>query len=584
MSAAPAHSRVPRAVATAAGCSSERRQRVRVPWRLIASASYADVALSVYMKVKALSARPEGCTAGAERLASYLGMSKSSVERGLAQLRRPAADGVVELPENVRRSLPGGSGTTARRRVRTMSAAERFVWLPVAACEDLTPRQLRAYAVLMYSQKQRIPLTLGEIAGFLLHYSGRRAGLPVTAEAAGAVIDELEAAGWTTVHRRAGAQGRHHYIAHEIPPAADEHGQEPAGAPRDAVDNPQPEAGPGAGSTGVGDGSGADAGDGSLATKEDLGTVRPDDERALFFPAVGEAQVGEAVENPVSGPESVVDEGGLALRAGNKNIPSSDSTTSPARPKGAPYDGPELTFSPRIHAALEPLAWLMQQIGSVWVLRRIGREVGRQLNEGTDANRLRHRLTARLAGVMVSDIRDPGRWILGAALPRRGCENRDCESGVRWSTQEPCEVCQEAFAAKRAERQRQQRLAQGLCPEHGAPMVGDEGCDECQPAARPVRPVRATSPAPRSQEPREVPQRICRACANGFLEAGAASGDGLCAACRPTAPTQPEERVQEAEELRCAGWGGESCDRLALPTRFVCLRHHAAALAASAAS
>ena len=64
----------------------------------------------------------------------------------------------TELPENTRRSLPGGTGTTARRRVRPMPPTERFVWLPVAACEDLTPRQLRVYAVLLFSQAQRIPL------------------------------------------------------------------------------------------------------------------------------------------------------------------------------------------------------------------------------------------------------------------------------------------------------------------------------------------------------------------------------------------------------------------------------------------
>ncbi|MEV4506655.1 hypothetical protein [Streptomyces klenkii] len=509
-------------------------------------------------------------------------MSKSSVERGLAQLRRPASDGVVELPENVRRSLPGGSGTTARRRVRTMSPAERFVWLPVAACEDLTPRQLRAYAVLMYSQKQQIPLTLGEIAGFLRHYSGQRAGLPVTAEAAGAVVDELETAGWATVHRRSGAQGRHHYIAHEIPPvAADGHVPEHAGALDGDVDNPRPGARPGAGSPSVDDGSGADSGDGSLATKEDPGTVRPDDDRALFLPAVGEAQVGEAVENPASDSEPAVDQDGLALRAGKKHSPStSRSTTHPAQPNASAYEGPELTFSPRIHAVLEPVACLMKQIGSVWVLRRIGREVGRQLNEGVDAARLRNRLTARLAGVMISDIRDPGRWILGAALPRWGCGHYDCESGVRWSTGAPCEVCQEAVAAKRAERQRQQRLAQGLCPEHGVPAGGEEPCGECWPPVRPVR----LAPPPRFREPHEAPRHVCRACASEFLEAGAAIGDGLCEACRAAAPGRPDDQVQEVEELRCAGWGGEPCDRRALPTRLVCLRHHAAALAESAAS
>ncbi|MFI1258937.1 hypothetical protein ACH4U6_34895 [Streptomyces netropsis] len=583
MSTASARSRAPRAVASIAGCLSERRQRVRVPWHLVASPFYADVALSVYMKVKALGARPEGCTAGAERLASYLGMSKSSVERGLTQLRRPAPDGVVELPENVRRSLPGGSGTTARRRVRAMSPTERFVWLPVAACEDLTPRQLRAYAVLMYSQKQQIPLTLGEIAQYLRHHSGQRAGLPVTEKAAGAVIDELENTGWATVHRRAGVQGRHHYVAHEIlSMAAEEHVPDPAGAPGEGAEDPQREAVAEPGCPEVGDGSGAEASDGSLATREDHRTVRPDDERPLFLPAVGEAQVEEAVENPAASLTAGSHRGQLALRAGNNSSPStSGRTAAPARSAKTPYEGPELTFSPRVHAVLEPVESLVKQIGNVWVLRRIGREVGRQLTEGMDSDRLRHRLTARLAGVLMSEIRDPGRWILGVALPRRGCGHFDCESGVRWSTGEPCEVCQEAAAAQRAERQWQQRLDQGLCAEHSTPLNTGGHCHQCRPLARSVPPVQL---APRPREPQGAPQMSCRACAGGIPETEAARSDGLCGACRAPALGQLDDEVQEPEELRCAGWGGAPCDRLALPTRMVCLRHHAAALAASAAS
>ncbi|MEU2514717.1 hypothetical protein [Streptomyces syringium] len=576
--------RAPRAVATLGGAPAERRQRVRLPWRLVESAFYADVALSVYMKIKALGARPEGCTAGAATLASYLGMSKASVERGLAQLRRPAPDGVVELPENVRRSLPGGSGTTARRRVRAMSSTERFVWLPVAACEDLTPRQLRAYAVLMYAQKQQIPLALGEIAGFLRHFSGQRAGLPITTEAAGTVIDELEAAGWATVARRAGAQGRHHYIAHEIPPVtAGQHDAEAARTADGGVDNPRTNGAPVGMSPGVDEGSGAGSGEGSLATKEDHGIVRPDDERAPSLPAVGEVQVGEAVENRVAAAAFPTASGGLALRAGEKNSSSRpSSSTGPAQPHGLAYGGPELTFSPRVHAVLEPVHWLVQQINSVWVLRKIGREIGRQLDHGVDASRLRHRLTVRLAGVLVSEIRDPGRWLLGAALPRWGCGHFDCESGVMWSTGAPCVVCQDALIAKRAERQRQQRLDQGLCPEHGTRTSAAGRCYDCEPdgdmgaMSRPV-------PQPREQE--GTPQGVCRVCGSWILSEDAALRDGFCPPCRESAHVVPTGCDLEApEQLTCAGWGGQSCNRLALPTRTVCVRHRAAQLATAAAS
>lgn len=80
--------------------------------RLVSSAAYDDVALSVYVKVKALGARPEGCQAKAATIASYLGLSTASVERGLTLLSRPAPDAVIELRSD-RRTSPSGRGTSA---------------------------------------------------------------------------------------------------------------------------------------------------------------------------------------------------------------------------------------------------------------------------------------------------------------------------------------------------------------------------------------------------------------------------------------------------------------------------------------
>lgn len=154
-----------------------RRQRVRVPMRLVSSPFYADVALSVYVKVAALAARPEGCTARSSTIASYLGLSVSSVERGMTQLSRRGPDGVVELWSK-RRTLSGGKGESALRSVRPMTRTEGFVWLPVAASEDLTPRQLRAYAVIAFAEQTGIALTEGELAGYLRHHSGRKVGGP----------------------------------------------------------------------------------------------------------------------------------------------------------------------------------------------------------------------------------------------------------------------------------------------------------------------------------------------------------------------------------------------------------------------
>jgi hypothetical protein len=194
---------------------------VRVPWRLLASAAYPDVALSVYVKVAALQARPEseGCEARSETLAGYLGLSKASVERGLTALGQPGPSGKPDLRTR-RRTLPGGRGTSAVRRVEPDGRTESYVWVPVAAAEDLSPRQLRAFAAVTYAGAMGIAITEGELAGYLFHYFGKRAGQPIGAAAAGAMVDEVEATGWLTVQRRAGAYGRHVLVAHDIVPEA----------------------------------------------------------------------------------------------------------------------------------------------------------------------------------------------------------------------------------------------------------------------------------------------------------------------------------------------------------------------------
>ncbi|MEU8252527.1 hypothetical protein, partial [Nonomuraea sp. NPDC048916] len=73
-------------------------------------------------------------------------------------------------------------------------------------------------------------------------------------------------------------------------------------------------------------------------------------------------------------------------------------------------------MNPQIYAVLEPVHLLLERVNSDFVVRQIARAVGRQLREGTDAERLHHRLTARFSKVMLSEIRDPGRWLLGVAL------------------------------------------------------------------------------------------------------------------------------------------------------------------------
>ena len=155
---APTRDRAGSVPADAIGSGPVRTQRVRVPMRLVAAPDYQDVALSVYVKVKALASRPEGCQARSATIASYLGISRASAERGMTQLSRPGPGGVVEL-RSVRRTLPGGRGQSAVRTLRPMIRVEEFVWLPVAAAEDLTPRQLCVFALIAYAQVRGIGLT-----------------------------------------------------------------------------------------------------------------------------------------------------------------------------------------------------------------------------------------------------------------------------------------------------------------------------------------------------------------------------------------------------------------------------------------
>ncbi|MEV0887791.1 winged helix-turn-helix domain-containing protein [Streptomyces microflavus] len=394
--------------------------------RLVESSHYSDAALSVYMKVKALGARPEGCTAGVSTLASYLGLSASTVHRGLAQLRAPADDGVVELPDSRRRSLRGGYGTTARRRVRPMHPAERFIWLPVVTSEQLRPRLLRAYAVIAHAVAQKVPLTEAVLAGFLRHHWGQRAGLPLTTEAAGRIVDELAETGWITVQRRAGSHGRHLFLVRDGRSRG-----APAAAPAPVAD----------------DRSGSRGHDGSLAYKEDLRIDRPENKPTSCPPAVGETPLVRAEDRGVGAPPHHDGSGGPKLRASRgASVPP---RSSPSGTK--PYTGPVLTFSARLHIVLEPVRFLLGGV-STYVQRRIGQEIARQLDNGTDIRRLRERVSLRLAHTLVSDILDPGRWLMGVALPRWGCADPDCESGVLWSTGACCSVCAEIVAIRAAER------------------------------------------------------------------------------------------------------------------------------------
>lgn len=419
-------------------------QTAKVPLRLVVGAQYCDAALSVYVKIAALSLRSEGCTAKVSVIAEYLGMSKSAAERGLGQLVRPdIIDGLVEVP-TVRRTLPGGRGQSAHRVTRDLADDELWVRIPVRAAEALSPRLLRLYALLAYSTARRIPVTAAELGEQLHHHSGKRLGQHLGERQARRLVDELEATGWLTVHRREGEHGRHAYETHRHPlravlaPAVDDAPAADEQLPLWGAETPD-----------IHDGSGADLGNGSLASKEDLQT-----DRRIKTQVVGVIRRRRSDRKWVAAPvdNQVPDTFGPGNRVLRTDDEASSSRTAPGR---APYTGPALQISPRVWRVLEPVRHELPQLRT-FVLRQVARAIGAQLDTGTTEERLLDRITRRYA--RTTTIRDMGRWLLGAALVRHGCGVASCESGTVWDTGEPCALCRDNGQARRREQRFEQLL------------------------------------------------------------------------------------------------------------------------------
>ncbi|MFJ2178937.1 hypothetical protein ACIOHE_39345 [Streptomyces sp. NPDC087851] len=401
-----------------------RPQRVRVPWRVVTSTHYGDAALAVYVKVAGLGLRREGCEAGVRYLSGLLGISRSSVERSLTQLMRPAPnDDVVEMA-SYRRTLPGGRGITAVRRVRVTGRREPFVWVPTSAPESLNPRQLRAYTAISYAVATGHRLSLAELGEILRHRSGKRAGQPLSDTSVRRILTGLEDLGWITVDRRAGYQGRHAYTVHERP------------------------AQPTLASADLEEGSGADHGDGSLATEEVPTTDSPDDATA----------------------------GGSIRRRRDQVVARGPAEAHVPAVFRRPYTGPELTLAPRIWGVLSPVQVLTAGL-SQWQARKVALMIGRQLDEGCEPERLRARLTARFANT--EPIQSPYGWLMKTAAVRRGCGLDACESGIIWRTGRRCDVC----ADLRAARHRPPPPAEPAAPPGPAPAQWHE-CDDCGAPAR----------------------------------------------------------------------------------------------------
>ncbi|MCY0953060.1 hypothetical protein [Streptomyces sp. H27-S2] len=502
------------------------RTRAKTPMRILESEYYSDASINVYLKIAGLGMRPEGCTASVEKIAGYTGLSRATVERSLRELANPAPDGVVELAENTRRTLPGGRGTTARRRVRTPEPRERFVWIPVYASECLPPRLLRAYGLIAFAVVQKIPLTVRGLAAFLRHRTGNRAGSPISTESAAKAVKELVSRKWVALARRAGFQGRHLFQVNKYGPLSPLEHQS-----SEAVPSGRPD-----------EGSGGRPDEGSLAYKEDSSTDRQEKKEPAPS-AAGEVQVVGATRD--AAPGDPLDS--CALRAdGSSQHPADPAAPASRRPTTA-TDGAPVDFSRKTHTVLAPVRFLLKNMTG-YVLRRTAREIGHQLADGTTVERLQARLTARLAGTMVSDIRDPGRWLLGVGLPRWGCADPACESGVVWHTGQDCTACAEIRFL------RSHDLLDGspagalppapprsCCPSCDRPhRPGNEGeCADCA-GARTIAPPPDLPPAGPAAS--VAPEHRCRG-RNGQCTR-AASLRGLCWRCETGTPerTIPRQR------------------------------------------
>ncbi|MFR0354122.1 zinc finger domain-containing protein [Streptomyces sediminimaris] len=411
---------------------------VRVPLRLVVGAQYPDAALSVYVKVAALALRPEGCTARVATLATYLGLSKSAVERGLRPLTQPdPIDGLTEIP-TVRRTQPGGTGESAHRMTRPLTDGELWVRIPVRAAEALTPRLLRLYALLAYATARRIPVTVSELGEMLRHHTGQRAGESLGERQARRLVDQLEETGWLAVHRREGARGRHAYEPrrHPLHPVPAPATAVPEGA---ALEDRQPEQLPlWQGESPVNhDGSGADLDDGSLASEEDHVIDGPVETKAVGV-SRRRRRDRKWVPEPAGNAAAPVPD---TFRPGTSRAPRGNHL-APAIPS-SPYAGPELRWTQRIHDSLAPARHLLNERVSRFMLRRVAREIGRQLDNVAHnlmtPERMAARITARYRDART--IRDVGAWLLHVAIVPQGCGLPLCEDGRTWPTGEPCETC-----------------------------------------------------------------------------------------------------------------------------------------------
>ncbi|QFR00740.1 hypothetical protein F9278_36305 [Streptomyces phaeolivaceus] len=403
-------------------------QKIKLPKWVWGSGYYSAGAVRYIAQVTALDQRGRRCRAGVVTLARYLGDSKRTAERYLAEAAAPGPDGPPAMTV-IRHTADGGTGETAERRIRRVGKGEHFAYVSVGAFKALRGRLFPAYCALTYAQATNTPVTAAELGALLA----------VTERSARRLVDQLEALGWITVDRRTGRHARHDITVHDHPlhlvPA------------------------PGTADTDGGSGPGTDGG--SLAIKEDPGLT--DDENNT--PPGGGVRRRRDDRKWVATPV--------------ENLGSAPATFRSA-PAPRPYGGPAMGVSPRVWEVLAPVADLLPGV-SPFVLRTVARAIGRQLDAQVPALDLHDQILLRRQRTGAANLRDPGRWLLGVALAdwASPCGLADCVDGLIRHTGTPCKACAALPAFRPRGRPR------GHPPSTTAAAVGLHACPGCHAPYRP---------------------------------------------------------------------------------------------------
>lgn len=420
-----------------------RGQWVRYPLRVVVdTVAYADADTKVYGKVKALS-KNRACEASVAKLAEYTGLSVSAVEKALTRLSRPAkTDGVRELTRRQRSHKGTGTGRTNERTTRPLEDDERYVYAPVRAADTLRGTLHRLYLLLRYTTLvEHRDLTLAEIGEALRHHGGNRVGEALHERTAAFLLDELEAAGWITQDKRGGYRGRHQVTVHD----------DPVRLVDDPDGTPPPPGTPAPSTPGDECGAAPDLECGAPAYKEDQELT---DSGKCARPGGSvrrRRSTGSYRRDPVDTAGNAVPE---AFRA-------------------------EATLSEQAWQVLEPVRVLLPEV-SAFMAGRIDREIHRHLAEGVLLEDLRDHVATLWNWTMPGDIRDPARWLLGAALnvqPGR-CGTTDCVRGFMRHTGQPCKACADTPPRPR-------HGARGHPPSFTAAAIALLECPGCHAPYRP---------------------------------------------------------------------------------------------------